>query len=127
MHGFEIFYVVTVWILLTPTINAQREDDWIVNKPHDWFEFDRNYNMYDDDSQDRSIFISAANKSSFYHDGGTDKVFIDAVEHFFWGKKFGVALELGAVDGTPEKHSVTFFFEELNWKRILIEGNPEHR
>jgi hypothetical protein len=51
---------------------------------------------------------------------------LDAVEHFFWNVKKGVVIELGAIDGTPISGSMTYWMERiLQWKRILIEANPE--
>lgn len=53
---------------------------------------------------------------------------VDAVEHFFWGMRGGLALELGAEDGSIYTHSMTSMLEEyLGWRRILIEGNPKFR
>jgi hypothetical protein len=50
---------------------------------------------------------------------------VDAIEHFFWGKKGGISIELGAIDGSAATMSMTHVFEsELYWKRIIIEGNP---
>ena len=53
---------------------------------------------------------------------------VDALEHFFWGRTGGVALELGALDGTPHTHSMTHAYEKsLGWQRILIDANPTYR
>eukprot|EP01031_Cornospumella_fuschlensis_P024668 gene24668-29807_t len=64
-----------------------------------------------------------------YHEGtSTDGENLDSAEHFFWGMENGVAIELGALDGTRNTHSMTQAFQLLfNWRRILIEGNPEWR
>ena len=57
-----------------------------------------------------------------------DGEIIDAIEHFFWGKRKGIALELGALDGSPHTHSMTFGLEEkFGWNRILVEGNPKFK
>ena len=46
-------------------------------------------------------------------------------EHFFWGVSNGVALELGASEGTDSSNSMTFSLEQrAQWRRILIEGDP---
>ena len=43
---------------------------------------------------------------------------VDALEHFFWGMKSGLAMELGALDGTPDTHSMTHEYEKsLGWRR----------
>jgi hypothetical protein len=53
---------------------------------------------------------------------------VDSLEHFFWGIQGGIAIELGALDGTRGRNSVTYGYEEkFEWRRILIEGNPEHK
>ena len=58
----------------------------------------------------------------------TDGESIDDIEHYFWGMENGLAIELGALDGSPETHSQTYEHESiLGWSRILIEANPEHR
>ena len=58
----------------------------------------------------------------------TDLENVDAVEHFFWSREMGIALEVGAGEGTWKSHSMTFVLEkEFRWKRVLIEGNPNLR
>jgi hypothetical protein len=56
-----------------------------------------------------------------------DGEFTDLLEHFFYGMINGTAIELGAVDGTHRSSSQTLLFEDLGWRRILIEGNPHMR
>ena len=49
----------------------------------------------------------------------------DVVEHFFWGMNSGIAMEIGARDGTTKQESMTRGLEDLfGWKRILVEGDP---
>lgn len=61
-------------------------------------------------------------------DGWTDGEVVDAMEHFFWGMREGVAIELGALDGSEHSRSCTFEYEKnLGWRRILIEGNPSYK
>lgn len=61
-------------------------------------------------------------------DSTTDGETLDLLEHFFWGLREGISLELGALDGSPLKWSVTYDLETwFGWKRILIEGEPSHR
>jgi len=61
-------------------------------------------------------------------DGFTDGELVDALEHFFWGKKHGLSLELGALDGSPNTRSMTYAYQEsLGWDRILVEANPTYR
>ena len=60
--------------------------------------------------------------------GATDGEILDTLEQFFWGKKNGLAIELGALDGSFADNSMTAGLEEhFGWHRILIEGNPDYR
>lgn len=53
---------------------------------------------------------------------------VDALDHYFWGMTGGLALEVGALDGSDTKYSRTFGFEQqFNWSRILIEADPRYR
>lgn len=57
----------------------------------------------------------------------TDGEIIDVIEHFFWGKHNGIAMELGALDGSESTHSMTVGLEKtMGWRRILIDGNPQY-
>lgn len=61
-------------------------------------------------------------------DGFTDGEVVDALEHFFWGQKHGLAIELGALDGSINTRSQTFEYEKiLGWRRILVEGDPSYK
>ena len=61
-------------------------------------------------------------------DGFTDGEVVDALEHFFWGLKGGVAMELGALDGSPSTRSMTYEYERsFGWRRVLIDANPMYR
>jgi len=61
-------------------------------------------------------------------DDYTDGEIIDALEHFFWGKKAGLSLELGALDGSPSTRSNTHALQySLDWDRMLIDANPTYR
>lgn len=58
-------------------------------------------------------------------DGFTDGEVVDAMEHFFWGQFGGIAMELGALDGSHDTRSMTRDYEDsMGWKRILIDGSP---
>ena len=53
---------------------------------------------------------------------------VDALEHFFWGMKNGLAMEIGALDGSPHTRSMTTEYEsQMGWSRILVEGDPSYR
>ena len=61
-------------------------------------------------------------------DGWTDGEVVDAMEHFFWGMRDGLSIELGALDGSPHTRSMTYEYEKsLSWRRICVEGNPQFR
>ncbi len=61
-------------------------------------------------------------------DGLTDGEVADVIEHYFWGKRNGLAMELGALDGSPGTRSMTFELENsLGWKRVIVEGDPRYR
>lgn len=61
-------------------------------------------------------------------DGFTDGEVVDAMEHFFWGQFQGVAMELGALDGSHNTRSMTRDYEDtMGWHRILVDGNPQYR
>lgn len=61
-------------------------------------------------------------------DGFTDGEVVDALEHFFWGQKHGLAIELGALDGSTNTRSQTYEYEKaLGWRRILVEGDPSYK
>lgn len=68
------------------------------------------------------FYVAATNSSR----GSTDGEDIDVVEHFFWGLKNGVAIELGGLDGC--EGSMTYKLHQyLNWYRVVIEANPMYR
>jgi hypothetical protein len=60
-------------------------------------------------------------------DGFTDGETVDAIEHYFWGQFDGVAVELGALDGSSASRSMTVDYELFGWKRVIIDGNPGYR
>lgn len=61
-------------------------------------------------------------------DAFTDGEVVDALEHFFWGMRNGLAMELGSLCGSSLSRSMTTEYElQLGWKRILIEGDPGYR
>jgi hypothetical protein len=61
-------------------------------------------------------------------DGFTDGEVVDALEHYFWGKRNGLAMELGSLDGSPNSKSMTYEYEkDFSWNRVLVEGDPKYR
>lgn len=61
-------------------------------------------------------------------DGFTDGEVVDVIEHYFWGIRNGLAMEIGALDGSPHTRSMTYEYEaQMDWKRIMVEGDPSHK
>ena len=53
---------------------------------------------------------------------------VDVIEHYFWGIRNGLAMEIGALDGSPHTRSMTYEYEaQMDWKRIMVEGDPSHK
>ena len=103
---------------------------WVVNHPAEFQDAAKFGEL-------QNVKSNAANMTQFVEmsdyflertDAFTDGEVVDALEHYFWGMRDGVAMELGALDGSPATRSMTCEYERsLNWKRVLIEGNPTYR
>lgn len=104
---------------------------WVVHYPHDFHNRSSKTGELLDNRGNGPVMRSfrtlvAARLQTV--DGYTDGEVVDALEHFFWGQTDGVAVELGALDGSLETHSMTFDLESsCGWKRILVDGNPQYR
>jgi len=61
------------------------------------------------------------------HKHVTDNVVFDAMRLLFYGKKDGVSLEIGALDGTMATNCETQELENFHWQRVLVEANPAFR
>lgn len=59
--------------------------------------------------------------------GATDHEDRDLFRNVLYGMVNGIALEIGALDGTNKTESQTVLLEKFGWKRILIEANPMFR
>ena len=102
---------------------------WVVNAP---FAFHHAHNV-SSMSQQTHVNESLSDMNAFldYHlartDAFTDGEVIDVMEHFFWGRRGGLAMELGALDGSSATRSMTFELEQkFGWHRVLVEGNPSY-
>ena len=106
----------------------QAEYTWIANFPEDFHHrsFERGETTdARSDSIQLKVFDSIISKAMNGIDYGDGEI-VDVLDHFFWGQTEGLAMEMGAVDGVS--HSQTFDMEQLlDWKRILVEGNPLQR
>lgn len=103
---------------------------WLINMPHDWHDINRTGIMKDVTGDPGNM--TALVEFSDYHlvrtDAFTDGEHVDAIEHFFWGKTHGIAMELGSLCGSPNSRSMTYEYEKsMGWRRILIEGDPKYR
>ena len=78
--------------------------------------------------EQKDVFVNVVKDSLAILKSAADCEIVDAVEQFFWGQMHGLAIELGALDGTPASQSQTYELEKrLGWRRILVEGNPRYR
>lgn len=102
---------------------------WVLNYPHDFH--NRTAHLGDkmeDARRDQTRieqFKSFIDRTLPNVEAQTDGEEVDAIEHYFWGQRQGLAIELGAMDGSAGTKSQTVDMEKLfGWRRILIEGNP---
>lgn len=105
---------------------------WLVNLPVYFRQraLETRHHIYDvsNDKTAMEIQQKVIDRETSILDTATDAEIVDVIEHFFWGKKGGVSIELGALDGSMATQSMTHGLEgDLGWKRILIEGNPKFR
>ena len=118
-----------VYFYLTVVILSNLHGAWVLNYPHDFH--NRTAHLGDKMEDVRREFSKLEHFKSFIDrtlpNVGmlTDGEEIDAIEHYFWGQHQGLAIELGAMDGSAKTKSQTVDMENLfGWRRILIEGNP---
>ena len=119
----SLFY--TVYGLFNPCPKS----GWLLNNPDNFNGHlgDSMVNVLSDKQQMRA-FGKVVENSLAVVNHAADGEIVDALEQFFWGQTHGLAIELGALDGTPTTQSQTYELEKsLGWKRILVEGNPEYR
>lgn len=105
---------------------------WLVNHPRDFH--NRSAHLGDGmvdviaDPKQMKDFDSIIKEYLPYLSGSADGEVVDALEHFFWGLKHGLSIELGALDGSAKTKSQTYEYEVmLQWRRILVEGDPAYR
>ena len=112
----------------TKPSNHMEKTPWLVNNPASFHESKVVMRDMREDSASMATFSGIIDKLLPTVNSYTDGEVVDALEHFFWGMRDGLAIELGALDGHPDTKSMTHEYEKsLNWKRILIEGNPTYR
>ena len=107
-------------------------NEWILNYPKDFH--NRSAHLGDglinvlDNKEEMKHFTDIIEYHLPRVDGFTDGEVVDALEHFFWGQKHGLAIELGALDGSLDTKSQTVEYEKsLSWRRILVEGDPTYK
>ena len=76
---------------------------WLVNLPPGWVQEQKLGNNIRDVSHDvnkMANFADVITVTLSETGGRTDGELPDALEHYFWGKEEGIAIELGALDGS---------------------------
>ena len=110
---------------------SSEQPSWLVNHPTVFRDRQVQGKMEDIRNDQQALLnLESVIQVQFDHIShlATDGEVVDAIEHFFWGMKGGVAMELGALDGTPNTNSMTYEYEKsLGWRRILIDANPTFR
>jgi hypothetical protein len=131
--GVQLLFVSISYfrgIIPSPIKSNSTEPSWLINHPEIFKKgtklgtLTNEPNMIEFASITDNILLNLT--STHIVDGEV----VDALEQFFWGKCDGLAIELGALDGSEGNpgYSMTFAFEKwFNWKRILIEGNPLYK
>eukprot|EP01040_Poterioochromonas_malhamensis_P008995 gene8995-9739_t len=111
-------------------VHHDNDTDWIINLPE---AFEKGQLLDNQIIDTRSYPYTARLSDEYYRialqdtHNANDGESIDIIDHFFWGFREGIVLEMGALDGTPATHSMSYWLEHIfNWKRILIEANPIH-
>jgi hypothetical protein len=105
----------------------------IANEPDDWSKMLASQKMKNCTTSTDKKFIkqfeeSVGNKGLDEIDDFVDGEIIDVLEHFFWMFTDGIAMEIGALDGSYNTRSMTQELEaKYGWRRILVEGNPMYR
>jgi len=103
---------------------------WLVNYPRIFHDHQVQGSLEDfkNDTTAMQQFTSTIQWHLDRTDAFTDGEVVDALEHFFWGLRGGVAMELGALDGSPSTRSMTYEYEKsFGWRRVLIDANPVYR
>ena len=101
-----------------------------VYTPKDWMDVFHDHQTVvtfvpDDGSHDAEISIF---KDIMSGSSERSPLVVEAVEKYFWGLRRGIALEIGARDGSNYTGSPTFSLESLlGWRRILVDGNWNYR
>lgn len=105
--------------------NEEASPKWLVNLPRYMENKDFSISHLKQHHYLDKAFSNYVDDNIDKENGVSDGEFIDAVEHFFWGQTHGLALELGAADGSMTKRSVSSYLEKnFDWRRVLIDGNP---
>ena len=128
MHAEKMTSTILFFFLMQVMLGDSAS--WLVNHPAVFQKHVHNSIMVDarNNTDMMAIFESERQYYLTRPDGATDGEVVDALDHFFWGMTNGTAMELGGLDGSRGTKSMTASFEEkFNWKRIIIEGNPNYR
>ena len=89
----------------TKQSNQKVKTPWLLNNPASFHESKVVMHDLREDSASMAIFSSVIDRLLPTLDSHTDGEVVDALEHFFWGMRDGLAIELGALDGHPDTKS----------------------
>jgi hypothetical protein len=136
-YHFELFFFIAILLksIWAKPDKTSISEPWIVHFTSDWFDI---VSQLHKRSHRKQNLINAGNDAEYINyvkeqskalaSDVSDGENVDVIEHFFWKKKNGVAVELGALTGAKSDHSMTYDLENsFGWKRVLIEGNPTLR
>lgn len=100
---------------------------WLANQPENFRANHKLHNALANHTDMENFRDVIAKRLTSYTGGGRDHdgEDIDSVEHYFWGMKGGLSMELGGRDGTHATSSMTYLYEYFGWHRIVIEADPK--
>ena len=86
------------------------KSSWLVNYPDKFHGHSVSFgdSMVLSNEEQKDVFVNVVKDSLAILKSAADCEIVDAVEQFFWGQTRGLAIELGALDGTPATQSQTY-------------------
>ena len=114
-----MFIIVFVCLFLSLETLLADNEKWIVSLPK---RFPAVVRSVESSSYEKMMKMSRKVAGT-----ATDSEGLYAMRYLFYGKKGGVAMELGALAGTWHTHSETIYFSYFDWGRVLVEARPKWR
>ncbi len=100
LYQVMAFYSVVIFLVLlfasTNTSQQTQHKTWIANFPKDWHSIPQNGTLVSVTDDKIHTFTEFCDHFINTVDGFTDGEVVDAVEHFFWGQTFGLAMVTSA-------------------------------